>query len=148
MPDISFINQNIKMDFNRFVVFIVILPNLAIGDYEEIKVLQAQMPSAKLEVKAIRECPLTISKNLPFDYRSYYNETLPLKLLFAMYRFVGINDLQQTVSLVGILSIHYTLNNCGFENGTNITFVLSERNQWVPRLYYDTAMEHYYLPNR
>ena len=131
------------MNFNRFALLFMFLPSFATGDdYDEIKTLQTQTASAQLEMKAIRECLLLVSKNLPFDYRNRYNETLSLKLLFSMFRFVGIDDLRQSVSLVGMLSTYYTLNNCGFENGTNIFFTLSGRNQWVPRLYHDTAFEH------
>ena len=129
----------------NFVSIILAFPSFAQGDwdyYDEIKAVQASTSSAQMEMKAIRECPLLVSKNLPYDYKEFYNETLPMKFRISMYRFVGINDVQQLLSFVGILAINYTFYDCGFENGNNISFTLSGSNQWIPRLYHDSAFEH------
>ena len=142
-----------KMNFILSIIMIILwaFPSFALGDddyYDEIKSVQASTSSAQMEMKAIRECPLLVSKNLPFDYKERYNETLALKFLFGIYRFVGINDVQQMLSFVGMVSMFYTFYNCGFENGRNISYTLNGQNQWIPRLYHDSAFEHVDLPKQ
>ena len=151
VPNIQSWKEN--MIFNHrcflFIILLSLLPSYCLADddyYDEIKAVQISTESAQMEMKAIRECPLLVSKNLPYDYRKRFNSTLPVNLKFSMYRFAGIDDVQQILSFVGMLTMFYSFYNCGFENGSNISFTLSGGNQWFPRLYHDTAFQYVDVP--
>ena len=108
----------------------------------QLQEIQDNTKGALMKLKALTECPLLISSNLPYDYNEMYNKTLPLNANFVIGNFVGIDDLQQSVTIVGNLDIDLKLFNCGFENGSDIFFTMpKDSNQWLPRLYHDTAKD-------
>ena len=108
----------------------------------QLQEIQDNTKGALMKLKALKECPLLISSTLPYDYKEMYNETLPLTFEFDIFRFVEIDDLQQSVTIVATMEISVKLYNCGFENGSEFFFTMpKDSNQWLPLLYHDTAKE-------
>ena len=138
-------NRDKSDSMKPLLAIIFISVGLALPDFDEIEDIRANTSSSKMRLKAIRECPLLVSSMLPFDYKEMFNEKLPIDLLFTMYRFVDIDDLQESISFVGALDLIVHIFNCGYENGTKIFYTVNHSNQWYPIIYHHTSKEHFDL---
>ena len=128
-----------------FQILASLFISIVTANFDEIEDIRANSSGAHMRMKAIRECPVLVSSTLPFDYKETFNKTLTLNLAFNFYYFISIDDLQQSFSTVASLDFTYTLDNCGFENGSEIYFTLQDTNQWVPRIYHGVSNEKFDL---
>ena len=130
-----------------FPTIILIFVGRCSAVFDEIKDIQVNTLGVKTRLDAIRECPLLASPMLPFDYKEMFNETLPFNLIFAMYRFVQVDDLQQSISFVGAIDLFLAIQNCGYHNGTEMFYMVNDPNQWYPIIFHHSSKEDFYLPD-
>ena len=115
--------------------------------FDEIEDIQVDTSGANMRLKAIKECPLLASSMLHHDYKDKFNEIMPLNMVVSMYRLVEVDDLQQGISFVGAIDLTLTIENCGYENGTEMFYTVNDPNQWYPIIFHHSSKEDFFLPN-
>ena len=135
-----------KLQLVFFIFFLDVA--LVSSMFDNFHKIRANTTSARYQMQAVEECPLLVSANLPFDYTDKYNSILPIDFIFSIYRFVEIDDLQQSVTVIGDIQLSIGLEDCGFYKGPELQYTLSGTEQWVPGIAHDNAKDHFDLTKR
>ena len=55
------------------------------------------MTKAEIIDNIVEHCPLTVSIDVPYDYKLEYNKTLTIHLQIYLFRLVQVDDLRKTL---------------------------------------------------
>ena len=108
-------------------------------------VVGMELPSVTEQNRIIENCPLILSKNLPYDYKTFFNTTLNISTDLTLYQMTEINDLTKSMTFYAMFSFYWTLD-CPIIFTDMLYFTVDSSSLWIPRVIHSNAAGYSHRP--